>query len=215
MPKQPNSSPATWKRHPVCTLASIPAPLLESRVVSKMEEASFLSNAGKHFQYGLEKVKLMSLLWMHCISYRYGRSREPYYSWQCCMLKFVSLCKYKYSDETVWSICSLCITAWNLPTTGRSANSAARTSCWNPGIRSLLPTLDTRAVWSFLAARPCAWSNPPLTIKSWKACGDPPQERKKKHIIKDRRILHAMERYDRETVELVEYLDSLRNIVNI
>ena len=45
------------------------------------------------------------------------------------------------------------------------------------------------------------------------ACDDPPDARKKKHTIKDRRILYAVERYDPETVELVEYLDSLRNVV--
>ena len=45
------------------------------------------------------------------------------------------------------------------------------------------------------------------------ARGDSPEARKKKHIIKDRRILHAVERYDPETVQLVEYLDSLRNFM--
>ena len=35
----------------------------------------------------------------------------------------------------------------------------------------------------------------------------------KKHIIKDRRILQAVERYYPETVELVEYLDSMRNVM--
>ena len=45
------------------------------------------------------------------------------------------------------------------------------------------------------------------------ACDDPPDARKKKHTIKDRRILYAVERYDPETVELVEYLDSLTNVV--
>ena len=45
------------------------------------------------------------------------------------------------------------------------------------------------------------------------ACDDPPEARKKKHTINDRRILYAVERYDPETVELVEYLDSLRNVV--
>ena len=46
-----------------------------------------------------------------------------------------------------------------------------------------------------------------------KACGNPPEAGKKKHTIKDRRILFAVERNDPETVELVEYLDSLRNVM--
>ena len=46
-------------------------------------------------------------------------------------------------------------------------------------------------------------------------CGDPPEARKKKHAMKDRRTLYAVERYDPETVQLVEYLDSLRNVMCI
>ena len=45
------------------------------------------------------------------------------------------------------------------------------------------------------------------------SCGDAPEARKKKYIIKDRRILHAVERYDPDTMELVVYLDSLRNVM--
>ena len=115
------------------------------------------------------------------ISYWYGRSRAPYFLVHMFDAQiliaplFVSLFEYKYSDETVWSICSLCITAWNLPTTGRCANSTARTTSWNPGTRSLLPTMDTRSQQCGVSLVPCAWSNPPLTINSWKACGDSPQ----------------------------------------
>ena len=45
------------------------------------------------------------------------------------------------------------------------------------------------------------------------SCGDAPEARKKKYIIKDRRILHAVERYDPDTMDLVVYLDSLRNVM--
>ena len=45
------------------------------------------------------------------------------------------------------------------------------------------------------------------------SCGDAAGARRKKYIIKDRRILHAVERYDPDTMELVVYLDSLRNVM--
>ena len=32
-----------------------------------------------------------------------------------------------------------------IPPTGRSANSTARTTSWNPGTRNLLPTLNTQS----------------------------------------------------------------------
>ena len=44
-------------------------------------------------------------------------------------------------------------------------------------------------------------------------CGDAPEARKNKYIIKDRRILNAVERYDPDTMELVVYFDSLRNVM--
>ena len=65
-------------------------------------------------------------------------------------------------------------------------------------------------VWSFLSAMKQSSTDEKLLKE---ACGDPPEARKKKHIIKDRRNLHAVERYDPETVELVQYLDSLRNVM--
>ena len=45
------------------------------------------------------------------------------------------------------------------------------------------------------------------------SCGDAPEARRKKYTIKDRRILHAVVRHDPDTMELVVYLDSLRNVM--
>ena len=45
------------------------------------------------------------------------------------------------------------------------------------------------------------------------SCGDAPEAHKKKYIIKDSRILNAVERYDPGTMDLVVNLDSLRNVM--
>ena len=51
MREQPTSSPTTSRRHPVCNLASLPDPSLESLVVCR--------DAGEHFQNGIESTLLI------------------------------------------------------------------------------------------------------------------------------------------------------------
>ena len=58
-------------------------------------------------------------------------------------------------------------------------------------------------MWSFRAAIYLEQSYTDEKVLK-EAFGDPPEARKKKHTIKDRRILYAVERYDPETVQLVE-----------
>ena len=67
-------------------------------------------------------------------------------------------------------------------------------------------------VWNFLAAMYLEQSSTDEKMLK-ESCGDALEPRKKKHIIKDRRILHAVECYNPDTMDLVVYLNSLRNVM--
>ena len=105
------------------------------------------------------------------------------------------------------------LSSWNAY--DRSISKLNRTNnfleSWNKQFAATVghskPTL-----WNFLAAMYLEQSSTDEKILK-ASCGDAPEARKKKNIIKDMMILHTVEDYDPVTMDLVVYLDSLRNVM--